>query len=82
MHLALNDSSGAGSTVDGTKVLTKGVWHHIAFVKEGNKVSLYADGVLDATKTFTSDMNVTATNTRYMLLGANSNSEDSSSLLH
>ena len=37
--------------VTGSKIVTDGQWHHVVFVMDGAKLSLYVDGVLDATRT-------------------------------
>ena len=39
-------------TVAGTTLLTSNVWHHIATVRNGNNISVYLDGVLQGSITY------------------------------
>ena len=42
-----------GGAVNGTKVVTDGVWHHVALTYDGGStVKLYVDGLLDASSAF------------------------------
>ena len=58
--LAYTRVGGAGS-VSSTSVINDGNWHHVAAVNDGtltDNITLYVDGVAEATKTLTDDIDV------------------------
>lgn len=44
--------SGFSTPITGSHTLTAGAWHHIAAVRVGTTITLYADGVVDGTTTY------------------------------
>lgn len=57
----------------GTRAITPGRWHHVAGVYDGARMSLYVDGVLDASQEATGVVN---TNDVRVQIGANTDRED------
>lgn len=57
----------------GTRAITPGRWHHVAGVYDGSMMSLYVDGVLDASQQATGIVN---TNDVRVQIGANTDMQD------
>ena len=57
----------------GTRAITPGRWHHVAGVYDGSRMSLYVDGVLDASQQATGIVN---TNDVRVQIGANTDMQD------
>src|SRR5262249_3500065 len=47
----VRDNSNVSVTVAGTTSVNDGNWHHIVGVRDGNKFSIYVDGVLEGSTT-------------------------------
>ncbi len=52
----IRDNGGTNSKIpfSGTTTVNDGIWHHVAFVVDGNNLYLYVDGKQDASSTWTS----------------------------
>lgn len=48
--LELADFNGTFASVDGTKIVTDNIFHHIVLMLDGTNISMYVDNVLDAQK--------------------------------
>lgn len=59
-------SGGTSTSVIGTSDIDDGEWHHIAFVRDGNTLMIFVDGVLENTESFSGTV---FTNTKNVLLG-------------
>jgi RHS repeat-associated protein len=49
----VRDNAGVTATVNGTKTVMDGAWHHVVGVRNGSTFSLYVDGAADGTTTTT-----------------------------
>lgn len=63
-----NTSAGATLSLSSATSLTSGIWYHVTVVRQGNAVSLYLNGRLDASGTFASA--ATTASTDALLIGA------------
>ena len=48
----INGTVGGNTIVTGTKIITPGQWHHLAFVRNSNTLYLYVNGFLDTSASF------------------------------
>lgn len=52
VNVHLRDNGSSTMILAGTKVVDDGKWHHISYVRNGTNSSLYIDGALDGTATY------------------------------
>lgn len=48
----VRNGAGVATNCEGTTALTTGVWYHVAFVRTGNNLKVFLDGVLENTVAF------------------------------
>ncbi len=65
-----NDTPGSHDVLEGSTVVTPGLWHHVAGVYDGSQMRVYLDGVLDASK---STSVVPGTGSSHLLIGVRGN---------